>query len=420
MCYLRVHVDLRQSINYFTWNYYLRHNMENELLLVSRHAFVTEVVKHYVFVESPSSPDTPCVLTDIEPKVIPLDANVCHERIDPRLVGQTCTICLCDITISDVVLSFVRCGHWQFHRTCAMTWLNRKTYCPICRDTIRQGQISAVDAMSVRDAMSISNMTSLERANMISKFDTHVHQSTDNDDELPDLEAPHNDTPNRDNVTTPHRVGDSNAEPQIIEDDIVIVGDETLERANMISNFDTHVHQSNDNDDELPDLEAPHDDTSNRDNVTTPHRDGDSNAEPQIIEDDIVIVGDETTAEDMSLPDMNTYRRYSGTRYIGTSINDRRAMCMKLREIYAYINTSLCNDILPRVRRIRHINRISSFRYLNDGECVNLYIKRGSPRSEALYFIHIMAQMITDYTDGISLMSVCDFLIGRVMRMLQL
>ena len=51
-------------------------------------------------------------------------------------VEEQCSICLCELDISQMnVATIVKCGH-MFHLDCLMTWIVKRNICPLCRHQI--------------------------------------------------------------------------------------------------------------------------------------------------------------------------------------------------------------------------------------------------------------------------------------------
>ena len=140
-----------------------------------------DVEKHYIFLEPPASPQ-PEIVTEQEPTLIPF------EKSEVENTQDKCTICLVDFESSDLVLSLIKCGHWQFHYSCGQKWLNTKGLCPICREKCTAGQLQLCEPMTIQHAKELTEKSKEERNEMIQKFTACVPEedlvSHDNDTDI--------------------------------------------------------------------------------------------------------------------------------------------------------------------------------------------------------------------------------------------
>lgn len=49
---------------------------------------------------------------------------------------NTCSICLSDYEMEELLLVFPKCRH-SFHKDCIVQWLTRSGVCPVCRSDVR-------------------------------------------------------------------------------------------------------------------------------------------------------------------------------------------------------------------------------------------------------------------------------------------
>ena len=93
---------------------------------------------------------------------------------------NTCTICLDNLQPNDLVIRLVKCGHFQFHSTCAIKWFeNGQKSCPICRDMSIKDHI--ITPIPLKKAIEISKKRKETKSNkVIAPNDQQEYQTRQN------------------------------------------------------------------------------------------------------------------------------------------------------------------------------------------------------------------------------------------------